>query len=169
LKRPAPDSQEVLEQDVQWVHANMGQSLEEAPTPGAKLLLTIAQNRPSEFLKVYSKCLPGIVQRQHGLRAVREGKVDQRRQAKIRAAEAQKRAAERELARQRKLAQEQAAAAQEAARRVQAQKQEQDRLERQQKEAAKLKRQEARHKKSANQRPKIPATVTKDGVEWARI
>jgi len=162
LKRPAPDSQEVLEQDVQWVHANMGQSPEKAPTPGAKLLLKIAQERPSEFLKTYFKCLPSIVERQQRLRAVREGKVAQRREAKIRRAEAQKKAAEREIARQRRAARKQAAEAEEAARRAAAQKQEQERLERQREAAAKL-------KKSASEQPKTPAILTKDGLKWATI
>jgi hypothetical protein len=162
LKRPAPDSQEVLERDVQWVHANQGQSPEKAPTPGAKLLLKIAQERPSEFLKTYLKCLSSIVQRQKEQQAVREGKVVQRRQAKIRLAEAQKKAAEREIARQRRVARKQAAEIEEAARRVEAQKQEQERLERQREEAAKL-------KKSASEQPKTPAILTKDEEEWATI
>jgi hypothetical protein len=125
-RKPPPDQQELFEQDVLWVHANQDEPLEKAPTPGARLLLQTAQKRPDEFLRIYVKCLPGIVQRTAEKRSVRRQKVAVRRDAKGRRAAADKRAAYRDAQAQR-----QAAEQEDARRRAGAKKSEPERLQQQ--------------------------------------
>jgi hypothetical protein len=152
-KKPPPDSQEQLERDVQWAHDNPGLTPDKAPTPGAKLLLEMAQDRPVDFLKLYIKWVPAIARRQEEELNARRSKVDERRRA----------AQRREAARKRAIAEE------EARRKQEAQKLENERLERKRKQ--KQRRLERKH--AATPKPNGPQQVSaipligEDG--WATI
>jgi hypothetical protein len=121
-RKPPIDKQEQEELDLVWVHENQDAKLDDAPTPGAKLILRIAQQRPAEFYRHYSKCLPRIVERQNGVLLARTDGIAERREAVFKAIEAEKRAIAKEESRKQAEAARQAAA-QEEARRAEQQKQ----------------------------------------------
>ena len=77
-KTPAPDSQVQFDLDLQWVHDHQGQEVQ-PPTPGAKLLMAMAEKRPEQFLSLYLKRLPHIVQIQVNENKVREKALRNRR------------------------------------------------------------------------------------------
>jgi hypothetical protein len=118
-KKPPLTSRERFERDAQWVHENLGRNPVEAPTPGAKLLLEMAQKAPTEFIRIYVKCLPGITSRQKKELEARRNGVIERREAKRKRAAANKRAAYREAARLRDIETNGQAAIQAEARRLQ--------------------------------------------------
>jgi len=98
-RKPPPDRQEQLERDIQWVHDNLERNPEKAPTPGAQLILQMARERPSEFLRVYLKYVPHMAKRQREQLEARRNRVAKKRDAVRRRRNADKRAAHREEAR----------------------------------------------------------------------
>jgi len=153
-KKPPPDSQEQLERDFQWAHDNLGLSPDMAPTPGAKLLLKVAQERPGEFLKLYAKYVPAIARRQEDELNDRQSKVHERRMA----------AQRQEAARKRAIAEE------EARRKQEAEKRENERLERKRKQKQRRleRKQAAAPKPSANgQQQNSAIPIGED--EWGTI
>jgi hypothetical protein len=153
-KKPPPDSKEQLELDIQWAHDNPGLSPDMAPTPGAKLLLKVAQERPADFLKLYVNSVPAIARRQEEELNDRQSKVHERREA----------AKRQEAARQRAIAEE------EARRKQEAEKRENERLERNRKQKQRrLERKQAAAPKPSTNGQRQNSAIPMGEDEWGTI
>jgi hypothetical protein len=98
-KKPPPTAAELYGEDLHWTYTNLGRvKPDDAPDPQKRSLLWLADQKPSEFHRMYQRALPGIIHReqeQEAERSRRWSRAEERRKQEERARlQAQQREAE---------------------------------------------------------------------------